>query len=516
MSFLNRLQTIFRKDKKDLNKKTTTVKKTKHYQKSKKQTKKPSKISQQKLQQTIQEAKAKAREIIIEAKDEAFKIKQSAEQSVSDKKLEAEKLQQKLYKTQAEVDRKLGRLEEKENTLDREENNLEKKYKEVEKIKTEQIEKLERVASLTIKEARKLIMDATEKKLKSEVGKKIKETEDETREVAEEKAKEIIIDAMRHAATDYVAEYSVSTVKISDEEIKGRVIGREGRNIRNFEQITGVDVDLDEEGIIRLSCFDSVRREIARVSLENLIKDGRIQPARIEEVVKKTQKDLERIMFKAGQDLCHRLKVYNLPKEIIQMLGRFKYRYSYGQNLIAHTLEVTKLGIALAQETKANINVVRLGCLLHDIGKVISDEEGTHVELGQKFLKKFNLPENVIDAVYEHHEDREFSSVESALVYIADAISGARPGARYEDYEGYVKRMSELEEAAISFNQVKKAFAIQAGREVRVIVDPQKADDNATYKLAQDIRDKIKKELTYPGSVKVTVIRQLRKTEIAN
>lgn len=515
MSFLNRLSSLFGKSQKPKIQVSPIQPKI-----SEKPQKTPKiKINQQDIkqnQQLLSEAKAKAREIIIEAKDEAIKIKQSAEQSVADKKAEAEKLQQNLYKNQADLDRKLGRLEEKEKIIEKEEKQLEEKFLEVEKIKKEQIEKLERVATLTRNEAKDLIMKATEDKLKNDIGRKIKEVEDETREVADEKAKEIIIDAMRHGATDYVAEFSVSVVKINDEEIKGRVIGREGRNIRNFEQITGVDVDLDEEGVIRLSCFDSVRREIARVSLETLIRDGRIQPARIEEVVQKTTEELDRVMFKAGQDLCHRVKVFNLPKEVVQMLGRFKYRYSYGQNLIAHTLEVTKLGIALALETKADVNTVRLGCLLHDIGKVISDEEGTHVELGLNFLKKFGISDEVLNAVYEHHEDREFSSVESVLVYIADAISGARPGARYEDYEGYVKRMRELEEAAVSFDTVKNAYAIQAGREVRVIVDPQKADDAATYKLAQDIRDKIKKELTYPGSVKVTVIRQLRKSEIAN
>ncbi len=466
--------------------------------------------------QYLLEAQAKAREIIIEAKDEAFKIRQKVEEEIQARRKEVESLQQNLYQTQAEVDRKLGRLEERERTQEKLQQQLESKFAEVEKIKLEQVEKLERVASLTREEARTLILEATEKKLKNEVGRLIKEAEDEAREKSEVKAREILVDTMRHGATDYVAEYTVSVVKIEDEEIKGRVIGREGRNIRNFEQITGVDVDLDEEGVIRLSCFDPVRREIARVSLETLIRDGRIQPARIEEVVTRTKRDIERIMYKAGEDLCHRVKVYNLPQPIIEMLGRFKYRYSYGQNMISHTLEETKIGIALAQETGANVNIVRLGCLLHDIGKVITDEEGTHVQVEVEFLKKHNIPQAVIDTVAQHHEDEEFSSVESMLVYVADAISGARPGARYEDYEGYVKRMHELEEAAKAFDGVKEAFAIQAGREVRVIVDPEARDDAASYKLAVDVRDKIKKELTYPGSVKVTVIREIRRSEVAN
>lgn len=466
--------------------------------------------------QYLSEAKAKAREIIIEAKDEAFKFKQQAEEQLHTKRREIDELQQKLFRTQADVDHKLGRVEEREQIVSKQQQQLEQKFTEVEAVKAEQLEKLERVASLTREEARKVILEATEKKLKNELGRMVKELEDQAREEADEKAKAILVDAMRHGATDFVSEYTVSVVKIEDEDVKGRIIGREGRNIRTFEKVTGVDVDLDEEGVIRLSCFDSVRREVARVALEQLIRDGRIQPARIEEVVKQTQRDLERVMYKAGEDLCHRVKVYNMPKPIIQMLGRFKYRYSYGQNMISHTLEETKIGVALAMEVGANVNVVRLGCLLHDIGKVITDEEGTHVQVGVDFLRKHGLPQPVIDAVAQHHEDEEFSSIESVLVYIADAISGARPGARYEDYEGFVKRMHELEDAAKAFEGVREAFAIQAGREVRVVVDPENRNDASTYKLASDIRDKIKKELTYPGSVKVTVIREIRASEVAN
>ncbi|MGI5828141.1 MAG: ribonuclease Y [Patescibacteria group bacterium] len=515
MSFLQKISSIFGSP--------ATAPRTLPPQRPVKKTQKPrgrqEKVSAKELQlakQYVAEAKAKAREIIIEAKDEAFKIKQEAEKELVSKRKEVDTLQQNLYQTQAEVDRKLGRLEERERILEKNQQQLDEKFQKVESIKAEQLEKLERIASLTREEARSLILEATEKKLKNEIGRMIKETEDEAREQAENKAREILVDAMKHGATDYVAEYTVSVVKIDDDEVKGRVIGREGRNIRSFEQMTGVDVDLDEEGIIRLSCFDPVRREIARVSLETLIRDGRIQPTRIEEVVNRTTRDIERIMYKAGEDLCHRVKVYNLPKPIIDVLGRFKYRYSFGQNMITHTLEETKIGIALAHEIGANVNVVRLGCLLHDIGKVITDEEGTHVQVGVDFLKKQGIPQAVIDAVAQHHEDEEFTSVESVLVYIADAISGARPGARYEDYEGYVKRMTELEDVAKSFDGVKEAFAIQAGREVRVIVDPKVRDDAATYKLAEDVRDKIKKELTYPGSVKVTVIREIRGSEIAH
>ena len=467
-------------------------------------------------QKALHQAQARAREIIIEAKDEAYQIRQKAAQEAQDQQATLQAQREEVQRRQAELERQLGATEEKERLLDKREKQLEERFGEIEKVKQEQLEKLERVAGLTREEAKQLLLEATEKKLTSEVGRLIKEAEEEAKEKAEKTAQEILIDAMYHGATDFVAEYTVSIVKLSDEEMKGRIIGKEGRNIRTFEKATGVDVDLDEEGVIRLSCFDPVRREIARVALEKLIRDGRIQPSRIEEVVEKTRQEIERVMYKAGEDLCHRLKVYNLPKPIIEMLGRFKYRFSYGQNMISHTLEESKIGIRLSQEVGANANVVRLGCLLHDIGKVITDEEGSHVQVGVNFLKKHGIPQSVIDCVAQHHEDEEFSSPEAVLVYIADAISGSRPGARYENYEEYVKRLQELEETAKSFPGVKEAYAIQAGREVRVIVDPEKRDDAATFKLANDIRDKVKKELTYPGQVKVTVIREVRKSEVAH
>lgn len=468
------------------------------------------------FKKTLIQAQIKAKEIIIEARDEAFRLKQETESKLQKVRKEIDRLRLKTEKEQAIIAHKKGALEEKDKLLKRQEKQLEDKLEEVEKIKKSEIEKLEKIAALTREKAKDLLIKATENKIASELGRLIQEKEEEIKEKADKKAQEILIEAMRHGATDYVPEYTVSEVKLEGEDIKGRVIGRQGRNIRALEKATGVDFDLDEEGVIRLSCFDSIKREIARVALEILIRDGRIQPSRIEEVVEKTKKDLEIVMRKAGEDLCRKLKVYNLPREVIDVLGRLKYRFSYGQSLIAHTLEETKIGISLANEVGANTNIVRLGCLLHDIGKVITDEEGTHIQVGVDFLKKHGIPQPILDCVAQHHEDEEFSSAESVLVYIADAISGSRPGARYEDYEEYVQRLKELENVAKSFKGVKEAYAIQAGREIRVIVDPEKRNDAATFKLAADIRDKIKKELTYPGQVKVTVIRELRKSEVAN
>ncbi|MBI3559163.1 HDIG domain-containing protein [Candidatus Gottesmanbacteria bacterium] len=321
---------------------------------------------------------------------------------------------------------------------------------------------------------------------------------------------------MMHGATDLVAEYTQSSVSVPNEEIKGRIIGKEGRNIRAFEKATGVDVELDEEGVIRLSSFDSVRREIARVALERLIRDTRIQPARIEEVVLQVKGEIERIIWEEGEKLCHSLGVYNLPRPIIELLGKFKYRFSYGQNMVIHTTEETKLGVAIASEVGADINVVRLGCLLHDIGKVIDIEEGSHAALGAQFLRKHGIGEKVVACVEEHHEEKPFSSVESMLVYLADAISGSRPGARYEDLEKYLSRMKQLEEICKSFAGVTEAWVFQAGREVRVMVAPEKVTDNESYDLALKIKNRIEKEIKeFPGQIKVTVIRELRVTETA-
>lgn len=446
-------------------------------------------------------AQSQAREIIFEARDEAIRIKQQAETEIR------EKLEQ--------LERKLGVYEERERQLLVKETEIGKRQTDIEKIKQEQLAKLERAANLTRDEAKKLILTAVEDHLKEDIAKRIKEAEAIARDEAEQKSREILVDAMRFGATNYVPEFTVSTVKLPDEEIKGRIIGKEGRNIRTFEQVTGVDVDLDEEGVIRLSCFDGVRREIARVALERLITDGRIQPSRIEELVEQTKKEIERIMFKEGEKLCHLVGVYNLPQEMIALLGRFKYRFSYGQNMIAHTLEETKIGVALARELGADVNIVRLACLLHDIGKIITEGEGTHVQLAVDLLKKNGMPQKVIDSVAQHHEDTPFTSIEAVVVYIADAISGSRPGARYEDIGDYVKRLTELEDLAKANDGVTTAYAIQAGREVRVVVDPGKLDDAATVILSQKIKDEIEKKLTYPGQIKVTTIRELRAIEIA-
>lgn len=413
---------------------------------------------------------------------------------------------------ESELAKREGILEERERLIAEKLKSVDEKLANLEKKRLDLSLILEKASNLSQSDAKKLLLENIEQDLASDISRKVKMAEDEIKLQADEKAKQILSDAMLHGVTDYVSEFTTSRVSLPDEEMKGRIIGKEGRNIKAFEQATGVDVVMDEApDILTLSSFDPVRREIAKVSLERLIADGRIQPQRIEEIVEKTKQDLEKLMCQAGEKLCHDVGVFNMPADIVCTLGRFKYRYSYGQNMIAHTLEETKIGVELARELGADINVVRLGCLLHDIGKILTDwDEGTHVERGVQFARKFSFPQKVVDCIAQHHEDEPFSSVESVICYIADAISGARPGARHENVQDYIKRLEDIEKIATSFDAVEKAFALQAGREVRVIVIPDKISDDELPKLVHEIGERIQKEVMVPGSVKITAIRESR------
>lgn len=388
---------------------------------------------------------------------------------------------------------------------------LDKEKEEIEVRKEEYLHKLEKSSGMTKEEAKKALLEEVELRETAAIAKIIREKEEEAKVTANAKVKEILADTLRHGATNFVAEYTVSVIPVESEEVKGRIIGQGGRNIRAFEMATGVDVMLDEEGIIRLSSFDQVKREIARRSLEKLLKDTRIQPVRIEEIVKQTKQEVDKIMLEEGEKLAQSVGAYNIPVALLQTLGRFKFRTSYGQSLILHSLEVTKLAVALASEIGADVNMVRLGALFHDIGKVV-EGEGSHVKLGVQLLKQFNFPEAVINCVAEHHEDKPFSSVESILVHVADAISAARPGARYEDIENYAKRLKEMEDMAKKHEGVQDAYAFEAGRELRVIVIPEKIDDEQAVILANQLREQISKSLAIPGEVRVTVIREFRAT----
>lgn len=417
---------------------------------------------------------------------------------------------------QAELAKREGVLEERERQIAQKQKLLEEKLEQLERTRKDLLSKLEKVSAISSEEAQKLLLENLDKKLSSEISKRIKEAEDEIKITADEKAKEILADVILHGITDYISEFTTSKVKLPDEEMKGRIIGKEGRNVRTFEQATGVDVVMDDElpNTLILSSFDPIRREVAKVSLEKLMADGRIQPQRIEEIVVRSREDVNKLIRQAGEKLCHDVGVYNLPIELIDIIGRFKYRYSYGQNLIQHTQEETQIGAALAKMIGADANVVKLGCLLHDIGKVaMEDDEGTHVEKGVQLAKKFGMPEKVVNCIAEHHEDQQFSSVESVIVYIADAISGGRPGARHENVEDYIKRMEDIEKIATSFDSVEKAFAVQAGREVRVIAVPERISDEELPKLVHDIAERISQEVMVPGAVKITAIRETRYSE---
>jgi ribonuclease Y len=452
-----------------------------------------------------------AKEIILKANEEALKAKQEAEITARKTIAEALEVEKRLAKKEQQLEERETHLGRERGNLDRQRQQIDALRRDLEEKRETILQKLEKVAQLTKDQARTLLLQGWEEKLKTDIAKKIKEKEEEIRQTVDDKAKEILADAMRYGATDYVAEYTLSIINLPNEEYKGRIIGKDGRNIRAFELATGVDVDLEEEKVIRLSSFDAVRREIARMSLERLIRDGRIQPLRIEEIVKKTKEEVEKLIFKAGEELAHKVGVFNLPSELTKLLGRFKYRYSYGQNMIAHTLEETRIGVALAHELKADVNAVKLGCLLHDIGKVVTDKEGSHVDLGIELLKKYRFPQKVVDCVASHHEDVPFTSVEAVIVYIADAVSGGRPGARHEDFQEYLKRIKTIEDTAKEKKGVREAYALQAGRELRVIVQPDEITDDEAVVLASKIKDELEQKFdVFPGQIKVTVIREYR------
>lgn len=466
---------------------------------------------QQEIESMLRDAQAQAREIIVEAKDKALQVKAKAERTARDEETKLNQRARTLDKKIDKLDQKLDKLQSKEQTLEAEGKNLEQERVNLEGTKQKMLQRLEEISGMTEQEAKQVLLDGLEKKLTTEMAQLIRQKEEEAQQEAKDKAQLILIDAMKHGATDYVAEYTVSVVKIPSEDVKGKIIGKSGRNIHAFERITGVDLDLDySDTEVRLSCFDPVRREIARIALERLIKDGRIQPARIEETVKKVKGEVEDIMFDAGKELCQRVGVYNLPSGLIKTLGRFKYRFSYGQNMIKHTIEETKIGVKLAHELNLDVNVVKLGCLLHDLGKVSDNPEGNHVDMGVKIAKKYNMPDEVVACIAQHHEDEPFTGPEQMAVYIADAISGARPGARYENIDEYLERLESLEQIATSHSEVADAYAVKAGREIRILLDPENSKDDDVAILANKIKDKIEEKVTYPGTVTVNVIRETR------
>jgi ribonuclease Y len=470
-----------------------------------------------KAKSILQDATDRAAKVELDARDRALKIVQSAENDLTQRRNELNRETERLDRRRAELDGRVEKLEQREQTLNKRQSTIDRRANEVEKVHEEQMEKLRQIAEMTQEEARKILLDEVEKDARNDMARIIRQIEAEAREEGEKRARNLIADAIQRVASEHVSEVTSAVVTLPNEEMKGRIVGRNGRNIRAFEQAAGVDVIVDDTPeSVTISCFDSVRREIARRALTRLTLDGRIHPAHIEKVIEDETKAVEKVMAEAGEQAAFDAGVAGLHPELLKMMGRLKYRTSYGQNQLAHAVEVAKLGGILAAELGANVEIAKAGAFLHDIGKAMDhNQEGTHAALGAEFCKRYGVHPLVVNAIAAHHHEVEQETVEAVIAEAADAISGARPGARREDLEAYIKRIRTLEEMATSFEGVSQAFAIQAGREVRIIVRPEEIDDLASTRLARDIAKKIEETMQYPGQIKVTVIRETRAVDYA-
>ena len=471
----------------------------------------------EKAENVIQSAVEKAKMIELEAKDKALKILQESEIEITRRRQDILREDDRQQKRRAELDHRIERLEMREQNLNKRQSALDKRSNEIEKLYIEQMEELQRVAQMTMEDAKQVLLAEAEKEARNDMARIIRQIEAEARLEGDKRAREIITDAIQRVASEHVVSVSTSLVTLPNEEMKGRIVGRNGRNIRAFEQAAGVDVIVDDTPeAVTISCFDPVRREIARRTLDRLIIDGRIHPAHIEKILAEEQKEVEKAIIEAGENAAFDAGVAGMHPEILKMLGRLKFRTSYGQNQLAHAVEVAKLSAVLAAELGADVEVARAGGLLHDLGKAMDhNTEGTHAQLGAEFARRYGVNSKVVNAMASHHHEVEQESIEAVIVEAADAISGARPGARREDLEQYIKRLRALEEIANSFKGVQQSYAIQAGREVRILVQPEEIDDLASVRLARDIAKKVEETMQYPGQIKVTVIRETRAVEFA-
>lgn len=470
-----------------------------------------------KVEKMLEEAEKKAQETLISAKNKAVEILEEAKKKEKTREDQILRLEQRLVKREENLDQKMDELDRGKKTLEQKVEEVRAIQRETEQARKKEMERLEKIAGLSKEQAKNILLQLTEEEYRELIAQRITKLEKESKEEIEKKARNIMTGVIQKYAGSHAAEIVTTTVSIPSDEVKGRIIGREGRNIKALERLTGIEIIVDDtpEAVV-LSGFDPVRREIARIALEKLINDGRIHPTRIEEAVEFAKKEIENKVREAGEAAAYDLGIAGLDPKLVSVLGRLRYRTSFGQNALLHSLEVAHLSGALAAELGADVNIAKKAGLLHDIGKAVDHEiQGTHVEIGIKILEKFGMPKEVVNAVKAHHEDYPFESAEAFIVAAADAISASRPGARKDTLENYLKRLEELETTANSFVGVEKTYAIQAGREIRVFVKPEEVDDLGALRMAREIADKIEQELKYPGEIKVNVIRETRSVEFA-
>ena len=465
----------------------------------------------------IEEAQTQARETVLAAKDEAIKLRDEVEAETKRRRVEWQREEERMARRREEYEQKLERLEQRERKISQRQSDLDKRTNNLEKIEQQRMAELSRVAEMTREDAKKLLVEDVEKDAREDMARKIRQVEAEAKEEAEKRAREIITLAVQRVASDQVSEISVSTIPLPADEMKGRIIGRAGRNIRAIEKATGVDIVVDDTPeAVTISSFDPIRREVARVALSKLILDGRIHPARIEKLVEDARAQVNQTIKEEGERAALDAGVPGLHPEIIKLLGRLKFRTSYGQNQHAHAVESARLAGILAAELGADVKTAKMGGLLHDLGKAIDHEfEGTHAQLGADFARRYGVPEKVINIIRSHHHEEDQQSLEAIIVESADAISGARPGARRESLETYLKRVKDLEDIANAFPGVSQSYAIQAGREIRIVVKPEEIDDLASIRLSKDIAKKVEESMQYPGQIRITVLRETRAVEYA-
>ncbi|MBQ6905833.1 MAG: ribonuclease Y [Clostridia bacterium] len=465
----------------------------------------------------IKAAEAKKKEMLVEAKEEILKQRSETERELKERRNDVNRLERRAIQKEENLDRKLDNLDKKEETLNKKIKDMEARQEEVEQIKLQELQKLESISGMSPEEAKQYLIEQVELEARHEMAMKLSSIEQEYKDTADEKARNIISLAIQRCAADSVAEATVSVVDLPNDEMKGRIIGREGRNIRAIETLTGVDLVIDDTPeAITVSCFDPVRREIARLSLEKLISDGRIHPSRIEEMVEKSRKEVEQIIKKEGEQATFETGIHGINHELVKILGRLKYRTSYGQNVLRHSIEVAHIAGMMAYELGVDPTLAKRAGLLHDIGKAVDHEvDGSHVQIGVDIARKYKENREIVHAIEAHHGDVEPNTVIAMIVQAADAISAARPGARRENLETYIKRLQRLEEIANSFQGIEKSFAIQAGREIRIMVKPEEINDENMIFVARDIAKKIESELEYPGQIKINVIRETRAFDFA-